>query len=69
MGTVQESFAYILSGEKIKKREYLDWENDFAFSLEKFIEFVALNNIGTEGEKNLTEQFFSQQKKYHYMQK
>jgi hypothetical protein len=52
-----------LSGEEIEKREYLNWQNNFYFSLKAYIDFVALHNLGTEGEKELTEKIISLQKK------
>jgi PAS domain S-box-containing protein len=63
MRAVAEGFAYALSGKQLDKREYLDWENNFAFSLKDFIDFVALHKMGTEEEKELITQVISQQKK------
>jgi len=53
MGAIEESFAYVLSGEKIEKREYLEWDNEFSVRIKKFIDFVALHNMESEGEKKI----------------
>jgi PAS domain S-box-containing protein len=63
MEAIQESFAYVLSGDEIEKREYLDWQNNFAFNLKAHIDFVALHNMKAEGEKELTDKIISLQKR------
>jgi hypothetical protein len=63
MGAIQESLAYVLSGEKIEKLEYLSWEGDFSFSLKQFMDFDALHKIVAEGEKELTTQIITRQKR------
>jgi len=63
MEAIEESFAYVLSGKKIEKREYLEWDNEFAFSLKQFIDFVTLHNMEAKEEKELTKQITSQQKR------
>jgi PAS domain S-box-containing protein len=62
MGAVQESFAYVLSGMEVEKREYLDWDEDFASDLKGFLDFLVLHNVGAEGEKELIDQIITKQK-------
>jgi signal transduction histidine kinase len=63
MTAAEESFAYLLSGQEIEKREYLEWDDTFAAKLSKFVNFTSLNNMEAEGEKKLVTQLLVTQKK------
>ena len=62
MTAAEESFAYLLSGQEIEKREYLEWDDTFAANLSKFVNFTSLNNMEAEGEKKLVTQLLVTQK-------
>jgi signal transduction histidine kinase len=64
MNAVQESFAYITSGEQIKKQEYLEWKNSFSSDLNQFVFFVSLNDIEAEGEGVLVSNLIAAQNNY-----
>ena len=61
MEAVEESFAYVVSGEKMEKEEFLEWAANATMRAKKFKKMAHLDNPGEESEKELYERIMSEQ--------
>ncbi|MFQ5607135.1 MAG: PAS domain S-box protein [Candidatus Zixiibacteriota bacterium] len=53
MEAVQESFAYVASGEEIERHDFLVWANGFSAEAAGFRSFTGMHNPGEETERAL----------------
>ena len=61
MEAVEESFAYVVSGQKMEKEEFLGWAENAKMRAEKFKKVAHLDSPGEEFEKELYERIMSRQ--------
>jgi len=60
-GAVEESFAYVISGDVLEKEEFLQWAEDFKQNSKEFYDLAKLNRPGEEDEKALFDKIISGQ--------
>ena len=58
-GAVEESFAYVISGDVLEKEEFLQWAEDFKQNSKEFYDLAKLNRPGEEDEKALFDKIIS----------
>jgi len=61
-GVVEESFAYLVSGEMIEKKEFLEWTRGFEVEVEEFSRVAHIDRQGEEKERALLGSILTRQK-------
>jgi len=60
-GAVEESFAYVVSGDAQEKEEFLQWAENFKQKTKEFRDLAQLDKHGEEDEKALLDKIVSGQ--------